>query len=214
MPRNWDAIAEKTEGENVADDFKQALYQLVTQQCLYGRFLHQRLAYRLISRFRADFKEAAELMGLKLEFVDNRNFCYVRQDMARVQPMDSKETMFLLALRHVYHVRASAGDLTLEGDAIVSLPDFQESYKALTNRDIDMRSSRVEPLMRMAQRQGLALQSERMDGDSQPFTITILPGIAEILSEYAINRFGAALKASLLIDSEAKSTQDIEEVVP
>lgn len=36
------------------------------------------------------------------------------------------------------------------------------------------------------------------DGDPQPFAISILPAIADIFSEQAIDRFGANLKASLL----------------
>lgn len=37
----------------------------------------------------------------------------------------------------------------------------------------------------------------------QPHAILILPGIAEILSEQAIGRFGAALKASMPAANDA-----------
>jgi hypothetical protein len=211
MPRNWEALAKSTEDEYEVADFQQALYQLVTQQCLYVRFMHQSVAYRLISRFRNEFKEATDLMGLNLFFVDRLNYCYVTQDIAKPQPMDIRETMFLLTLRHLYHVHATAGDLTPEEDAVITLVELQERYKALTGRDLDMKTKNIEQLLKVAQRQGLARDTRPEEGDVQPFAIAILPAIAEILSEYAIDRFGAALRARLPSNTEATERPAAEE---
>lgn len=208
MPRSWESLAEASDGMYEVNDFKQALYQLVTQQCLYSRFHGQAVAYRLISRYRNDFKEAADLMGLKLSFADSGSFCFVVQEVARPQSMDSKEIRFLLTLRRVYHVRATAGDLTPEGDAVVGLAELQESYKQLTGRDLDTKAGAIEPLLKLARRQGLARTGDAED-DGQPYTVVILPGIAEILSEHTVNRFGAALKASLP-DDDASSKVEAE----
>lgn len=197
MPRNWESIAEGTEGDYVVTDFQQALHQLVTQQCLYARFQHQSVAYRLISAFRNEFQEAVALQGLRLGFKDKLQFCFVTQEVTKPQLMDKKETQFLLALRHAYHLHATAGDLNELGEAHVGLVEFQEGHKALTGQDIDVRTKVLEPLLKMAQRQGLARLVDTEDGDVQPYAILILPGIAEILSEQAIGRFGAALKASM-----------------
>lgn len=198
MPRTWENLAQTTEGDYVVDDFKQAFYQLVTQQCLYARFVQQSVAYRLISRYRAEFKEAADLLGLQLSFNDRLEYCYVNQAVARHMPMDLQETMFLLVLRHTYHLHASAGDLTPEGDAIVSIPEIQETYKGLTGRDLETRTQVLKAQVKAAQRNGLARLADADDGDGQPFAIAILPGIADVLSEHAVNRFGAHLKASLV----------------
>jgi hypothetical protein len=197
MPRNWESIAEGTEGDYVVTDFQQALHQLVTQQCLYARFQHQSVAYRLISAFRNEFQEAVALQGLRLGFKDKLQFCFVTQEVTKPQLMDKKETQFLLALRHAYHLHATSGDLNELGEAHVGLVEFQEGHKALTGQDIDVRTKVLEPLLKMAQRQGLARLVDTEDGDVQPHAILILPGIAEILSEQAIGRFGAALKASM-----------------
>lgn len=198
MPRTWENLAQSTEGDYVVDDFKQAFYQLVTQQCLYARFVQQGVAYRLISRYRTEFKEAADLLGLQLSFNDRLEYCYVNQAVARHMPMDLQETMFLLVLRHAYHLHASAGDLTPEGDAIISIPELQETYKGLTGRDLETRTQVVKAQVKAAQRNGLARLADADDGDGQPFAIAILPGIADVLSEHAVNRFGAHLKASLV----------------
>lgn len=213
MPRTWDSLAQNTDGDYVVDDFKQAFYQLVTQQCLYARFVQQGVAYRLISKFRTEFKEAADLLGLQLAFNDRLEYCYVNQTVARHSPMDLQETMFLLVLRHAYHLHASAGDLTPEGDAVISIPELQETYKGLTGRDLDTRTQVLRSQVKSAQRNGLARLADASDGDGQPFAIAILPGIADVLSEHAVNRFGAHLKASLIgvPDRTAEHDPAIEE---
>lgn len=203
MPRTWEGLAQSTDGDYAIDDFKQAFYQLVTQQCLYARFVQQGVAYRLISRFRTEFKEAADLLGLHLAFNDRLEYCYVNQAVARHSPMDLQETMFLLVLRHTYHLHASGGDLTPEGDAVVSIPELQETYKGLTGRDLDTKTQVLKGQVKAAQRNGLARLADADDGDGQPFAIAILPGIADVLSEHAVNRFGAHLKASLVGVAEA-----------
>jgi hypothetical protein len=198
MPRTWESLAQSSDGDYVVDDFKQAFYQLVTQQCLYARFVHQGVAYRLISKYRTEFKEAADLLGLQLAFNDRLEYCYVNQSVARHSPMDLQETMFLLVLRHAYHLHASAGDLTPEGDALISIPELQETYKGLTGRDLDTRTQMLKAQVKSAQRNGLARLADADDGDGQPFAVAVLPGIADVLSEHAVNRFGAHLKASLI----------------
>ena len=198
MPRTWESLTQSTDGDYVVDDFKQAFYQLVTQQCLYARFVQQGVAFRLISRYRTEFKEAADLLGLQLAFNDRLEYCYVNQAVARHSPLDLQETMFLLVLRHAYHLHASAGDLTPEGDAVISIPELQETYKGLTGRDLETRTQVLKAQLKSAQRNGLARTADADDGDGQPFAIAILPEIADVLSEHAVNRFGAHLKASLI----------------
>lgn len=208
MPRNWESLAQSSEGLYEVKDFQQALYQLVTQQCLYLRHPSQAVAYRLISRYRNEFKDAADLMGLKLGFSDRLSFCFVIQDVAKAQAMDLKETLFLLTLRQIYHVHASAGDLGADAVTTVGLPELQESYKLLTGRNLETSRGAMDALLRTARRQGLARQSDASMDDGQPYVVEILPGIAEVLSEYAISRFGAALKASLPVEDADAAGQE------
>lgn len=195
MPRDWNALAERSAGLYEPGHFKSAMYQLVVQQCLYLRQKDQAVAFRLISAHRDAFEEALDLMGLRLGFNDRLEFCFVTRDAGTQGAMDLQETFFLLTLRYIYHVRASAGDLTQEGDAQVGIPEFEESYKTICHRDFEGRADNLRALLRMASRHGLARWVDPPEGDPQPFAIAILPGIAEVLSEYALNRFGADLKA-------------------
>lgn len=196
--RSWESLAQTSEGLYEPDDFRHAFYQLVVQQALYLRFTHQSVAYRLISRYRAEFKEAADMLGLRLSFNDRLEYCYVVQDSGRFAPMNLQETMLLLVLRQAYHQRASAGDLTDEGDAIISIPELQELHKQLTGRDLDVGSQALKAQLKDAQRHGLARPVDAPDGDVQPFSVAVMPAIADILSEHAVSRFGANLKASLM----------------
>lgn len=196
--RTWESLAQSSEGLYVPDDFRHAFYQLVVQQALYLRQMHQAVAYRLICAYRTEFKEAAEMLGLRLAFNDRFEYCYVVQDSGRFAPMNLQETMLLLVLRQAYHQRASAGDLTTDGDAIISIPELQELHKQLTTRDIEAGSQALRAQLKDAQRHGLAKPVDAPDGDVQPFSVAIMPAIADILSEHAVARFGANLKASLL----------------
>lgn len=211
MPRDWNALAANSNNLYEANDFKHALYQLVVQQCLYLRQRDQANAYRLISRYRDAFGEAAALMGLRLGFVEQYEFCYVAQDGGIQSQLDLQETLFLLTLRHVYHTHASAGNLSTEGEVSIGIAEFEESYKSLCQRDFDGRSDTLRSLLKMSARHGLARTADAPDGDPQPFVILIFPGIAEALSEYALNRFGADLKARAIAVEALNSKQEISQ---
>jgi hypothetical protein len=208
--RSWESVAQASEGLYEPDDFRHAFYQLVVQQALYLRFTHQSVAYRLISRYRAEFKDAADMLGLRLSFNDRLEYCYVVQDSGRFAPMNLQETMLLLVLRQAYHQRASAGDLMEDGDAIISIPELQELHKQLTSRDLDVGSQALKAQLKDAQRHGLARPVDAPEGDVQPFSVAVMPAIADILSEHAVSRFGANLKASLMGKEHASALVESE----
>lgn len=209
MPRDWNTLAANSDGAYEPIDFKHAMYQLVVQQCIYLRHRDQAVAFRLISAHRDAFTEAAALMGLRLAFNDRLEYCYIAQESGPQSTMDLQETLFLLTLRHVYHARASAGDLSQEGDAHIDISEFEESYKSLCHRDFEGRADSLRSLLKMASRHGVARAVDAPEGDPQPFAILIMPGVADVLSEHALNRFGADLKARLaLTQPSAAPTQE------
>ncbi|MDB5761839.1 MAG: hypothetical protein JWQ21_834 [Herminiimonas sp.] len=200
MPRNWSELADSSDGTYAVDDFKQALYQLVVGQCLYARFRRQAVSYRIVSTYRKEFKEAADLMGLTLVFKDEQDYCLVRQDVTKLAAMDIQETRFLLTLRKLYHMRGSVGDLNEHYEATVSIEEFETVFKELTKQDFGKGGGDLRTMLKVARSRGLAMEDIEgvSDGDPQPFAISILPAIADIFSEQAIDRFGASLKASLV----------------
>lgn len=199
MPRNWNAVAMDSEGKYTVDDFKQSFHQLLTHQCLYRRFMHQAVAYRLISAHRADYQEAAELAGYRLIFKDNYEFCCVVPETTKHALLDLQQTVFLLVLRRLYHEHASVGNVTAEGDAVVTINELVTTYEEISGRPLDKAQSVLKGLVKAAWGSGLAKEIEPAEGDPQPFAVAVLPGISEVLSENAVGRFGAQLKAALAV---------------
>ena len=200
MPRNWIEFTKEEGCPYTVDDFKQALYQLVTSQVLYSRFRDQSVSYRLISDYRKEFAEAADLMGLTLIFKDDLQYCLVRQESTKARPMDLSETRFLLTLRKLYHTIASRGETNPLGEAFVSIEEFESTYKELTSHELMKNGKELRDLLTMTRSMGLAaLDKDNLaPSDPQPFCIGILPAIVDGFSVEAIDRFGASLKASLV----------------
>lgn len=215
MPRNWNDLAESSGGTYTVDDFKQALYQLVVGQCLYARFRRQAVSYRIISTYRKEYKEASDLMGLTLVYKDEQEYCLVRQDVTKLASMDIQETRFLLALRKMYHLRGNSGDLNEHGEAVVGIEEFETVFKELTSQELGKGGGDLRNLLKSAKSRGLAMEDTEnlSDGDPQPFAIAILPSIADIFSEQAIDRFGASLKASL-VGNEPQEAETPQELPP
>lgn len=211
MPRDWNQLAASTDGMYQVQDFRRAMYSIVIQQCLYLRQREHAVAYRLIAAHRAEFSEALALMGLRLGFSPRYEFCYVAQDEGAQSQLDLHDTLFLLVLRSIYHTRAGMGDLNENGDAIVDIAQYEESYKALCQRDPDLRNDVLRAQLKMANRHGVARAVDAPDGDPQPFVIAILPGIAEVLSEHSLNRFGAELKARLALLNSSNSAAVVDQ---
>jgi hypothetical protein len=215
MPSNWKRLVEASDGVYVEDDFKQALYQLVTQQCLYVRHKRQSVSYRIVSAHRDSFSEAVDLMGLRLVFNDRLEFCCVLQESTKPTQMDLQETRMILTLRHLYHIKANEGNVDHEtGSAVVSLPELYEAHKTLTQVDLESTSVKaIKDLLRTAWRSGLARDIPKQEGDSQPFAIEILASIAVVINETAVARFGAALKASLMGLPQAVAAEEASDAV-
>lgn len=199
MPKNWNAISDRSEGVYTVDMCKQAFHQLLTHQCLYRRFQNQVTAYRLISANRPEFEEAVELAGYRLYFKDSREFCCIVPDIAKHTLLDLQQTIFLLVLRRLYHEHANVGDLSPEGDAVVTAAELAVTYMEMCGKPLEKGQGVIKSLIKTAWSNGLARDIEAADDDPQPFAVAILPGIAEVLSEHTVGRFGAALKASLAV---------------
>ncbi|MBX9798102.1 MAG: DUF4194 domain-containing protein [Burkholderiaceae bacterium] len=199
MPANWNALAQKTEGLYEEDDFKRALQQLISYQVLYERNLQQVSSYRLIAQFRNAFQEACDLLGYILRWNDTYNYCWVMPEVTKSHQLDMDETRFLLILRKIYHGRASLGEFDGSGGEIsVSIEELSSTHKSVTGKDLPSTQTALRDLLQRVSRYGIAKVGERAAGDLQPFTVTILPAVMDLLSENAISRLGASIKASLV----------------
>lgn len=209
MPKNWTSLAEES-GIYTTEDFQKAFHRLVTHQCLYARFHQQGSAYRLISRYRSAYTEAADLLGLSLEFNSQFEFCYVTPQVMVEPQISLQETRFLLTLRYIYHLKANSQEFTEDGDVIVDPKTFHDFFAELTGSSIDMSSiTEMRELSKMGQRCGLVRTIKSPENDPQPYYIAILPGVMDVISEESVNRFGAQLKAALIIDMQEVNQEEM-----
>lgn len=195
MPRTWTTLAEKS-NLYTENDFKQALYQLVCSQVLYEREHNHSVAYALIAQYQNDFREAADLMGLRLEHNEAYRYFYVVAYTVKQQMLDTQETLLALVLRRLYHDKASAGDIDA-GEATVSIDELLSAFRASTQRELPDTAGQLKELLSTMRRYGIAKIGKAPEGDHQPFTVVILPAIAEILSDSALGRLGAYQQAAL-----------------
>ena len=198
MPANWSALAQKSDDIYEEDDFRKAFQQLVSYQVLYARNPQQVTSYRIVSSYRAAFKEASDLLGYRLEWNDIYSYCYIIPTVSKAHQLDMDETRFILTLRKIYHSRALQGEQDSSGEMSVLIEELSSSYKTLTGHDLPKTQGALKDLIHRVSRYGIAKIGERAEGDLQPFTVTILPAIADVLSENVISRLGASIKASLV----------------
>ena len=207
MPKNWSNLAEQSNGLYEESDFKQALYQLISSQVLYAKDTSQSVSYSIIHLYKTEFKEAADLSGQRLDFNDTYRYCFIVPYAAKQQVMDLTETLLLLVLRKLYHDKASSGD-TEVGEATISIPDLMSVYSAATNRELPSSTGQLKELIQQMRRYGIAKIGPQIESDPQPFTITILPAINEILNESTISRLGA-YQNSILDTAELEETMQV-----
>lgn len=206
MPKNWSALAQHSDGMYVENDFKQAFYQLVCSQVLYAREIQHGVSYALITKYRMDFREASDLLGLNLEFNDNLRYCFVvPYTVKHQQVLDTTETLLILVLRRIYHDKATTGDLDT-GEALVTVSELASTYQASTKREFPKTAGELKEYILRLRRYGIAKLGKPVDGDPQPFTVVILPAINEILSDTALGRLGAYQLAAIESDTAEEST--------
>lgn len=209
MPRTWSTLAANLDGLYTENDFKQAFYQLVCSQVLYAREQNHAVFYALISQHKADFREAADLLGLRLEFNETYRYCYVVPYTAKQQLLDTTETLLILVLRRIYHDKAVTGDLET-GEAVVSIDDLLSAYKASTQRELPKTAGELKELILKLRRYGIAKLGKPVDDDPQPFTVVILPAITDILSDAALGRLGAYQQAATELAKVNGSDSEIQ----
>ena len=209
MPKNWSNAAFSSDGLYVENDFKQALYQIVCSQVLYAKEQNQAVAYALITGYRSEFREAADLLGLRLEFNEPYRYCYVVPCAGKPNLMDTTETLLLLVMRRMYHDKALTGDLEA-GEAHVSIDELISAYRASTKRDLPKSAGDIKELILRARRYGVARLGPAPEGDPQPFIVMILPAIADILSDSALGRLGAYQQTAVELTDLGKTSGDAQ----
>lgn len=197
MPKDWNALAEASDIYE-ASDFQNAAYQLLCSQVLYENEHRQRVSFQLIAAHRAAFMEAFALFGMPLRFNDAFRYCYAIPQSSKQTSLPLQDTLLMLVLCKLWHERASRGELD-DGNALVSIEELQESYRAETGRELPSQSGQLRDLVERVKRFGAAKTAKNEDEAGQPFDIVILPGIEVLVSEVALAKLSAHHAAAALV---------------
>lgn len=185
MVKDWGAYAEASNGLYTVEQFKDAAYQLLCSQVLYENERAQRVAYGVVNSHRSAYAELLGYFGMRLRHSEDFRFVCAVPEGDKQPPISLMDTLFVLVLRKLWHDRALQADLKDGGVASVTIEETQEAFRAATGRELDDKSSELRERVSRAKRFGIARDVRATEGD-QPFTIDILPGIIEIVSEGAL----------------------------
>lgn len=207
MAINWDAQLQRANGDYVVTDFQQAAYQLVTEQVLYETNPLQRTSFRLIKAYEQPYREFAMLMGLLLDVNPGNRYVAVVPVATRTTALTRRETLFLLAIRQVFHNRMMAGDE--DGNRpVVSIPEVETACKAHFGQELTASKSEWRDLLLLAKRFGMAREAPADEVSEQPFAIEILPAIEFLLSGATLARVGADFQAVADLDTAGEEETD------
>ncbi|MCY7296234.1 DUF4194 domain-containing protein [Alteromonas sp. a30] len=190
MSSRWTKLAESQEIYAV-QDFQKAAMRLLNEQVLYQGNSNQRKDFDLIAQYEADFTQALDMFGCRLEINRNEQYVAAIPTIPETSKITLKETLLVLVLRKLYDQHMERGTLH-QGIAGVSLIELETAYKTSTNRELPMKpQSELLGLFDVMKRWGVAKAIKQLNGDETDWYIQVLPGIQSIMNENAI----ASLKA-------------------
>lgn len=212
MPKDWSAYAKDKDDKSFyeEDDFRNAAYQLLTQQVLYEKEKSDRVAYQIVNTHRMQFREAFDLFGMDIDFDDAYRYCAAIPRTSRRTQLTLVETLLMLVLRKIYHEQAVHADL-VDGSAFISIDELQEAYRAETGRELPTTARELDPLMDAMKRFGILRKTQAEAGSAQPFGLEIRPGIERLVNENMLTRMAAYQNTSVLAPNEEASAGENEE---
>jgi hypothetical protein len=184
---NWERIAEQAQGPYQASDFRAAAYKLIAEQVVYATDRGSRVAYELITRHQAAYRDLLDQVGLQLHHNHFHSYVAAIPDVLVAPKMRLLETRVALVLRRLYDDRAHATEL-VDGEALVELEELERAFKDLLGRDLPDRGE-LRALIGDLKRYGIARIEDAPDG--QPFQIVVRPGIVDVLGESALLQLAA-----------------------
>lgn len=178
---NWERMAEQSQLHTVGD-FQQAGYRLMMEQVLYASDRRSRVAYDLIIKHLAIYRELLGKLGMVVVHNPHMSYLVATPNQYVAEKMRLSETRLALVLRRLYDDKIHATDV-VAGEAFVELIELERAYKDLLARELPDKTD-LRELLQAMKRFGLA-KFEEAD-DDQPFQVVIRPGIVDVLGETAL----------------------------
>lgn len=204
MPVTWERVARRST-EFGESDYKQAMYQLVTEQVLYRHDRNQVTSYHAVRSAIAEMKDAVALLGMELYVNTEFEYVVAKPVDTRKRPLSLEHTLLILVLRKMYHESLTHGGIDQYGQAIITIEELMAHYRDVTGRDLPSQTGELKDLFERMKRFGIARPIPAAEGSVQPFDVAILPAVTYLVDETMINRLGANTQA------EAGENGDLED---
>jgi Domain of unknown function (DUF4194) len=187
MKRSWETLSQASNGIYAAQDFERAAYRMITEQVLYHSDRMARTAYQLIETYLSDFAAALEPFGVRLERNAHHRYLVALPMHAEGTQVSLEETLLILVLRQRYDEAMRQGRIEDDGEAVVDLPELQESYQALTGRPMP-EVGPLRLLLKTFRRWGMCRTVDGEPDDPQPFSLRVRPAIVDLVGEQWLQR--------------------------
>lgn len=190
MSKQWEELAQRSDGRYVEEDFEMAAYRLVAEQVLYYADLHSRKAFWIIKDYKREFEKVLDPLGIDIEINSLLNYICARPRHAKVGSATTNQTLLALVLRSIYDQAMQVGEMANdESEVACELVELEQKYLLATGRELPAKME-LNALFRQLKRWGLvriASDSDVEDSEAES-VILIRPAIVEVLGDTALQK--------------------------
>ena len=190
MSKQWEELAQRSEGRYTEEDFEMAAYRLVAEQVLYYSDLQSRKAFWVIKDYKREFEKVLDPLGIDIEINSLLNYIFARPRHAKAGTATTNQTLLALVLRSIYDQAMQAGEMANdESEVACELVELEQKYHLATGRDLPGRAE-LNAMFRQLRRWGLikiADGGDAEDSEAEPH-ILIRPAIVEVMGDTALQK--------------------------
>jgi hypothetical protein len=190
MSKQWEELAQRSDGRYVEEDFELAAYRLVAEQVLYYADLQSRKAFWIIKDFKREFEKVLDPLGIDIEINTLLNYICARPRHAKAGSATTNQTLLALVLRSIYDQAMQVGEMANdESEVACELVELEQKYQLATGRDLPGKME-LNSLFRQLKRWGLVRipsDSDMEDSEAES-VILIRPAIVEVLGDTALQK--------------------------
>jgi hypothetical protein len=209
MSRQWEILAERSNGQYTPEDFEMAAYRLVAEQVLYHSDKHSRVAYWLIKEYTREFEQALDPLGIDVEVNSLLEYIYAKPRHAKAGGATVNQTLLALVLRSIYDEAIQSGQINDESEVACDLIELEEKFRLVTGRELPVKME-LNALIRQFKRWGIAKMADGQDiedSDAEAYLL-IRPAIIEILGDTALQKLGRWAQSNQAAEDDGLSDAD------
>lgn len=190
MSKQWEELAQRSDGRYVEEDFEMAAYRLVAEQVLYYADLQSRKAFWIIKDYKREFEKVLDSLGIDIEINTLLNYICAHPRHAKAGSATTNQTLLALVLRSIYDQAMQVGEMANdESEVACELVELEQKYQLATGRDLPGKME-LNSLFRQLKRWGLVrIPSDSDVEDSEAESVILIrPAIVEVLGDTALQK--------------------------